>query len=141
MKDYVFDSFAMITFFEDEPGADLVEQALRELFSKQARGWMSVINWGELYYCTCREQGGEVADRVLLQLASYPIEIVEADRVMTLEVARLKARFRLAYADCFAAALARKKSALLITGDPEFAGLNNEVEILWLPQATRDQVP
>ena len=141
MKDYVFDSFAMIAFFEDEPGADLVEQALRELFSKQARGWMTVINWGELYYCTCREQGGETADRVLLQLASYPIEIVEADRVMTLEAARLKARFRLASADCFAAALARKKSALLITGDPEFAGLNDEVEILWLPQPARDQVP
>ena len=135
MKDYVFDSFAMIAFFEDEPGANLVEQALRELFSKQARGWMSVISWGELYYCTCREKGAEMADRVLLQIASYPIEIIEADRVMTLEAARLKARYRLAYADCFAAALAKKKGALLLTGDPEFAGLNNEVEILWLPQA------
>jgi predicted nucleic acid-binding protein len=141
MKDYVFGSFAMIAFFEDEPWASLVKHALRELFSKQARGWMSVINWGDLYYCTCREQGAAIADRVLLQIASYLIEIVEADRVMTLEAARLKARFRLAYADCFAAALARRKSALLITGDPEFAGLNNEVEILWLPQAARDQVP
>jgi predicted nucleic acid-binding protein len=139
MKDYVFDSFAMIAFFEDEPGANLVEQALRELFSKQARGWMSVINWGELYYCTCREQGVEMADRVLLQLASYPIEIVEADRVMTLEAARLKAKYRLAYADCFAAALASKKSALLITGDPEFAALSDKVEILWLPQALQGQ--
>ena len=58
MKDYVFDSFAMIAYFEDESGANLVEQALRELFSKQARGWMSVINCGELYYCTCRRPTG-----------------------------------------------------------------------------------
>ena len=132
MKRYVFDSYAMIAFFENEPGADLVEQALQALFSKQALGWMSVVNWGELYYCTCREQGPEVADRVLLQLASFPIEIVAADQAMTLEAARFKARYRLAYADCFAAALACRKRALLITGDPEFAALNTAIEVLWL---------
>ena len=135
MKHYVFDSFAMIAFFENEPGADLVEQVLQTIFSKHALGWMSVVNWGELYYCTCREQGPEMADRVLLQLSSYPIEIVPADQAMTLEAARLKARYRLAYADCFAAALAARKRALLITGDPEFALLEKEVKILWLPQA------
>jgi len=57
MKHYVFDSFAMIAFFENEPGADLVEQVLQTIFSKHALGWMSVVNWGELYYCTCLEQG------------------------------------------------------------------------------------
>jgi predicted nucleic acid-binding protein len=133
MKRYVFDSFAMIAFFEDEPGADLVELALQESAAKESICWMSVINWGEIYYCTCREQGRETADRVLLQIASYPVEIVEADKGLTLEAARLKAMYKIAYADCFAAALARKKKALLITGDPEFAALKKEVEILWLP--------
>jgi ribonuclease VapC len=32
----------------------------------------------------------------------------------------LKARFPIAYADAFAAALAQKHGCLLVTGDPEF---------------------
>jgi predicted nucleic acid-binding protein len=132
MKRYVFDSYAMIAFFEDEPGAEIVEKALRELAARQAVGWMSVINWGEIYYCTYRERGLEAAVRVLHQIAVYPVDIVPADRALTLDAAQVKARHKIAYADCFAAALARKKKALLITGDPEFAALEDELNILWL---------
>ena len=45
MRNYVFDSFAIIAFFEDEPRADEVERVLRELYNKRGRSWMSVINW------------------------------------------------------------------------------------------------
>jgi len=132
VKRYVLDSFAIIAFFEDEPGADLVEQVLRELLSGEARAWMSVINWGEVYYSTVREQGTDAAEKVLLQLDSYPIEIVGADNELTKEAAVLKGTHRIAYADCFAAALARKKKAMLLTGDPEFEMLEKEAKILWL---------
>ncbi len=132
MKRYVLDSFALISFFEDEPGADLMEQKLLELVSGEAQGWMSVVNWGEVYYTTYREQGSDVAEQVLLQMRSYPIEIVNADIELTKEAATFKGRYRIAYADCFAAALARKKKAILITGDPEFRQLENDLEILWL---------
>ncbi|MCX5895620.1 MAG: hypothetical protein NTZ51_07310 [Proteobacteria bacterium] len=49
MKRYVLDSFAMIAFFEDEPGADIVAKILRDIASKRAEGLMSIINWGEIY--------------------------------------------------------------------------------------------
>ena len=124
---------ALIAFFEDEPGADFVEQALREMISREAQGWMSVINWGEVYYSTYREQGPDAAEKVLLQLDSYPIEIVGADKDLTKDAAILKGRYRIAYADCFAAALAGKQKAVLITGDPEFGMLEKEVRIFWLP--------
>jgi len=45
MKRYVFDSYAMIAYFEDEPGADRVAQILRQLIQGKARGYMSVVNW------------------------------------------------------------------------------------------------
>jgi predicted nucleic acid-binding protein len=38
----------------------------------------------------------------------------------------------LAYADCFAAALAKIKKAELYTGDPEFKAVEKEVEVIWL---------
>jgi predicted nucleic acid-binding protein len=132
MKNYVFDSFAMIAFFEDEPGAERVEEVLRELFAKKARGWMSVINWGEVYYCTYREQGFGRAKDVVSRLADYPIEVVDADQNLTQEAANLKGKYKVAYADCFAAALARQKKAEILTGDPEFKKFKEKLQINWI---------
>ena len=132
MKNYVFDSFAVIAFFEDEPGAERVEEALRLLFEKKARGWMSVINWGEVYCSTYREQGHNGAEDVVSQLAEYPIEVVDADQRLTQEAAVLKGRYRVAYADCFAAALAKRKKAEILTGDPEFKKFKEKLKINWI---------
>ena len=48
MRSYVFDSFAILAFYADEPGADLVEKALKECVNGDAQGWMTVINWGRV---------------------------------------------------------------------------------------------
>ncbi len=65
MKRYVFDSYAILAFLEDEKGADLVENTLREVVANKARGFLSVINWGEIYYSIRREQGQSKAEAVL----------------------------------------------------------------------------
>lgn len=57
MKKYVMDSYAMIAFFEDESGADRVSKILNEIVERKAKGFMSVMNWGEIFYNTMREQG------------------------------------------------------------------------------------
>ena len=44
MRKYVVDSFAMIAFFENEPGADKVEEVLQSLLDRKAKAFMSVIN-------------------------------------------------------------------------------------------------
>jgi len=137
MTKYVLDSFAMIAYFEDEPGADKVSEILRVVMDRKAKGFMSVINWGEMYYNTMREQGVEEAERVLTQFDKYPIKLIEADRRLTYEAAKLKARYKIAYADCFAAALTLSLNALLITGDPEFKKLAQELSIEWI--ATKEK--
>ena len=132
MKKYVFDSYAMIAFFEDEPGADRVANVLAELFNEKAKGYMTVINWGEIYYNAMRVQGVEDAEEAIAQVRKYPIQLVEADLSLTYEAAKLKGRYRIAYADCFAAALSARLKAPVITGDPEFKKLENEVSIHWI---------
>ncbi|OHE24653.1 MAG: hypothetical protein A2Z43_01975 [Syntrophobacterales bacterium RBG_19FT_COMBO_59_10] len=132
MKRYVLDSYAMVAFFEDEAGADAVAALLREFLANKAKGYMSVVNWGEIYYSTMREQGREEAEKVLLQFAKYPIELIDADQALTLEAAKLKASCRIAYADCFAAALSLKLKATLVTGDPEFRQLEEKIPIQWI---------
>ena len=133
MKKYVFDSYALIAFFENEPAAEKVESFLKDVLEGTARGFMTVVNWGEVYYATSRAYGEEVAKRVIQEIESYPIEIIEADQELTLEAARLKAKYPIAYADCFALALAKFKKAELLTGAPEFKRIKKEkVRIQWL---------
>ena len=102
------------------------------LMARKAKAYMSVINWGEVYYNPLREEGVKTAEKVIEQLRKYPIELVDADLKLTYEAAKLKARYKIAYADCFAAALSRKLNAVIVTGDPEFRKLGDEYSIQWL---------
>jgi ribonuclease VapC len=54
-----------------------------------------------------------------------------------MQAAQIKARHKLSYADCFAAALARKLDAILVTGDQEFSQLEDIVAIEWLTTRRR----
>ncbi len=132
MKKYVMDSFAMIAFFEDEPGAERVALILKSIMARKAKAYMSVINWGEIYYNILREQGVETAEKVIGQLKQYPIEIVDADQKLTYEAAKLNGSYKIAYADCFAAALSYRLNAVVVTGDPEFKKLGDKYSIQWL---------
>jgi len=132
MKKYVIDSYAMIAFFEDESGAGEVAEILNALINQKAKGFMSVINWGEIFYCTLSVQGLEEAEYVLTQFNTYPIQILEADQSLTYEAAKLKARYKIAYANCCAAALSLRLKAPVVTGDPEFKQLENEIPIQWI---------
>ena len=111
MKSYVFDSYTMIAFFEDEPGAEQVAHILDLLVHKEAQASMSIINWGEIYYSTMRVQGIEQAEKAIKQVSKYPIRLVVADKSLTVEAARLKGKYKIAYADCFAAALSEVQSS------------------------------
>ena len=60
--------------------------------------------------------------------------IVDIDRRLALAASHIKASYPIAYADCFAAALALEKGAALVTGDPEFkeVGLDASIPIIRL---------
>jgi predicted nucleic acid-binding protein len=132
MKRYVLDSYAMIAYFEDEPGADRVALVLKQLIKGKAKGFMSVVNWGEVYYNTMREQGISEAEKVILQLDKFPIQIVDVNKELAYEAAKLKGEFRIAYADCFAVALSVKLGATIVTGDPDFKKLRERIFIQWI---------
>ncbi|MDP2970713.1 MAG: type II toxin-antitoxin system VapC family toxin [Deltaproteobacteria bacterium] len=132
MKRFVLDSYAMIAYFEDESGADRVAQILRQLIHGKAKGYMSVVNWGEVYYNTMREEGVAEAEKVILQLDKFLIQVVEVNRDFAYAAAKLKGKYRIAYADCFAVALSVKLNASLVTGDSEFKKLKERISIQWI---------
>ena len=132
MKKYVLDSYALIAFFEDEAGAQRVEEILKEMLAGKVKGYLCIVNWGEIYYITLREQGGEQAETVIRQIRKFPLHLMDADREQTYQAAKLKGKYPLAYADCFAASLAMKLKATLVTGDPEFKILQDFLSIDWI---------
>ena len=132
MKRYVLDSYSLLAYAEDEKGADAVEDILTKALDNQAEIFLSVINWGEMYYIALREGGKERAELYRETFARYLIAIVEANKELTLQAAHFKANYKISYADAFAAALAKNRKAVLVTGDKEFKSLENEIKINWL---------
>jgi uncharacterized protein len=129
---YVLDSFALLAHFGDEEGGARVRALLKAAQEGKTRLFLSVVNFGEIYYTTCRERGSKAAEEIRFILAQLPIQIVEADAETTLEAARLKAMHSVAYADCFAAALGLLNKAKVVTGDPEFKKFGSAVPVEWI---------
>ena len=129
---YVLDSYALIAHLEDEAGGDEVRKILRAAQSGKTKLFLSVINFGEIYYTTLRERGLEKAEEVRFFMRQIPVTIVNADTDITIEAARLKAAHPVAYADCFAAALGIRTQAKVITGDPEFKKFGDAVAVKWI---------
>lgn len=128
----VLDSYSLIAYFEAESGANTVAAAVKSARDSGLLLLLSVVNWGEVYYIMLRELGSGRVEQVVEAIANLPIEIIAADEDLTREAARLKARGGIAYADCFAAALARLRKCELLTGDPEFKRVSDVVKILWI---------
>ena len=131
MKRIVLDASALMTFFENRPGADKVEELIHLGVAGKRQLLMSVVNWGEVYYSTWRAHGPGVARKILGDISQLPIELVEASLDLTHAAAELRADHKLPYTDCFAAALAAHRKASLATSDHDFATVEKKIEILW----------
>ena len=136
-KAIVLDSWAIMAFFEDEPAAEKVAEIIAEAHEEQTPLFMSVVNAGEVWYILARRASEGDANRGIHELRQLGIEFVDADWNLAHEAAGFKAKHRMSFADCFAAALAKHKKALLLTGDPEFKQVEQDINIGWLQNETR----
>ncbi len=136
MRRYVLDSFAVIAYLEDEPGAEIVDDLIRRT-SKDVLLYLSIINFGEIAYDAERERGSEALQKRLENVRSLPIAFVAVDERAVLAAAHIKANYRISYADAFAIALAQELNATIVTGDPEFRNAGEIVDVLWLSKTKR----
>ena len=131
---FVLDSYAVLAFLGSEAGTDRVGELLQRGTDGRCQLFISVINYGEVIYITEREKGFSKAQEVIARIDELPVSIVDCGRTLAVMAAHIKARYPIAYADCFAAALAATLGALLVTGDPEFKPLEaaHIISIDWL---------
>jgi predicted nucleic acid-binding protein len=129
---YVLDSYALLAFFNNEKGSAIVKDLLLKASGYKMNLYLSNINFGEIVYIIEREFGIMSSQLAISRINEMPLEIVFAEMDMTLAAAHFKANYPISFADAFAAALAKEKDAILVTGDREFERLTASIEILWL---------
>lgn len=128
----VLDSYSLIAYFEGETGADDMVEIFK-LARDSGRGlYLSVVNWGEVYYITLREVGRQQADEVAHVISTLPIQVVPADLELSKRAAEFKASKKMSFADCYAAALAKLRRAELVTGDRDFKQVEGEIKVMWI---------
>ena len=126
MAKFVLDSYALLAFFRDETGADDVEKLLNEAAEDKHELYITVVNAGEVYYMSSRKDSVAKATQVWEAMKKFPLHFITADIDLTLAAVKIKANYKLSYADAFAVALTIQKKATLITGDDEFQNLVGE---------------
>jgi len=132
MKKYIFDSSALISYFDGESNAGRVADVLEEINEKELDAFLCVVNLGEIYYHFLRTGGYHTGDVIFRAIKTLPIKIIEANIEITLAASKIKAFNKMSYADCFAAALTEDKKGVLLTSDKEFKQVEKNIKINFL---------
>ena len=128
----VLDSHALLQLLLDEPGAETVSLILEKAGQRDQPVHMTEVDYAEVQYTVRRRDGDAAWTAIANELRAAPIEFHHADRRLADMAADFKARHKMSLADAFAAALAKERKTELVTGAPEFKGLEKEIKINWL---------
>jgi len=129
---FIFDSHALLKFFQKEKGYEKVVHLLEEIRKTGAVKYINAINLGEIIYSTKKEFGDQKKLEVLANIERLNFTILPVPNNLIFQAAEYKAQYTLSYADCFALASAVEHKATLVTGDPEFKKVEHLVDIVWI---------
>jgi ribonuclease VapC len=136
VKTRVLDSWPILEWIRGrQPATDAVAKLFAESEAGTTRLFMSAINAGEVYYFLRKNEKEDLAEvwRESSRTLPATIEVPALDDIWAAAI--LKGRYPIAYADAFAAALARKHRCPLVTGDPELRSIT-DLELDWIGRPT-----
>jgi ribonuclease VapC len=131
MKACVLDASAAVLFLSKGRNYERVAALVKKAAQGEARLVISTVNWGEALYSLAKSAGLGTATSDLKAMSVF-VESVVVDEALAEAAAAIKLHYRLGYADCFAAALAVRMNATLVTSDPDFTKLGKKLKILAL---------
>lgn len=124
---FVLDTSALLAFMTGEDGADQVEKIL---LGKENRAFIPWVVLFEVYYITKRTRGEKEADRRFVLIKELPASILwQMEEPEVLTAARIKAQFRISFADSIIAATAFRLDAILVHKDPEYERLSGMIKL------------
>lgn len=114
---FVFDACALIAYFNDEAGAEVVEDLLDRARQGRARLYVSAVNVYELFY-DCLKRDTATAQQLVDDVYELPLVVVETlDRPLMHHAGGFKATYRVSLADSVALGLAQQHNAYLVSSD------------------------
>lgn len=130
----IVDSWLVLEWMLNKQAKATFGELLREATIGSCALPMSRLTRGEIAYSVVRKFGADRASDYMAVLDGFPIALPSVDDDSVDEAAAIKAKYPIAYADCFVAALAIRHRAPVITGDPDFLKLQERglLTVRWL---------
>ena len=136
MKKYVLDTCALVAFFNDENGADVVESILLKAINGECVVIMNKYNLLEAYYGYLRANDEAFAENILRVVEDSSVFISD---VLTNDIFRqagkLKASYKISLADSIVLAQALVDNAIIVTSDHHELDIierDGAIEFLWI---------
>jgi predicted nucleic acid-binding protein len=119
VQNYILDACALLALFDDEKGADIVEELLDRAKNDEITITMNAANFIEVYYDRIRKLGTKQADAVIQNIYdTFPISFIETlTSDIVREAARFKAEGKMSFADTILVATAVCTNATIVTCD------------------------
>ncbi len=130
---YVLDTSAILTLWNDEDGAEVVEQILRQ----KAKIYVSFMSVMEGRYRLWKNIGKGESDEFSEYLSLLPVERINLTDLIFEKAIEIKAKKNLSLADSWIAATAIATNSILVHKDPEFEGIKDMVKLKMLPYKLR----
>jgi ribonuclease VapC len=126
---YCLDSSALLTLWNDEQGAAIVDEILRG-GENPVISFMTVM---ECRYRLWKQTGREKAEEFSGYLELLPVTVVETNQAILDLAVAIKAGHSLSVVDSWIIATAIHMDTVLVHKDPEFEPLAGRVRLLALP--------
>lgn len=131
MATKVLDSYAMLTFFEGENGADKVRELLLKSEQKKVKLVISAIALGDVWHSIAGTLSDKKADDILNEITGMAIEVADTSWTQVRTAAEFRNR-GVPYAESYSAALAKIRRGELVTNNLGFKLIENEIKINWI---------
>ena len=129
---YLFDSHALLAFFQNETGANIVYEILQESRKEHIDRLICVINLGEIIYITKRMFGDQKKIEILGRIHQLGFKVLPVPDTLVYQAAEIKAEYPISYVDCFVITCAQDYNAIIVTGKYEFKNVDHFVKIEWI---------
>jgi PIN domain nuclease of toxin-antitoxin system len=137
MNRYVLDACALIAYYADEEGADLVQDIIGKAYFEENQILISKINLLEVFYDMYKSQGEIEAKNLLQDITNTPIKIIETiEKPVFFEAGRLKSSYRISLADSiFLAEILVNDDCIGVTADHhelDIVKSREKINLLWI---------
>jgi predicted nucleic acid-binding protein len=122
---YLFDTSALIAFFNEEDGSDAVKLLLEGVEKGVAEGFMSTVSLTELFYLYNAKASGPDPKEVIEAIMGSELKVLPINIGTSLLAGRFKKGIPLG--DALIAANASEVGAKVVTDDPHFFKTGVEV--------------